>query len=339
MKILFIGGYGNISWFCTKKSIEKGHEVYLLCRDLKTGTRREIPKEAKIIKADIRNIEATKEILKNYNFDVVCDFLCYNKEHAKNAINLFENKTKQYIYISSDSVYKTPDKDGLFRETSIKYNVGESSDYINGKLEAEIEFMNAYKNTSYPITIVRPGYTYDTIMPYSIGHNCFTTVKRCLEGKALLIAGNGDNLWTFTHSRDFADAFVELFGRKECIGEDYQLSGNCVETFNKLMRIELKLLGLNSVNVIHIPYEAIEKHEEFSPKDMLHRYQNRIFDTSKIKKIATQWSPNINIEKGLQETINWFNENEKRKRFSEQLDNNLENLTNEFKQNQKEIKL
>jgi nucleoside-diphosphate-sugar epimerase len=68
-------------------------------------------------------------------------------------------------------------------------------------------------------------------MPYSIGHNCFTTVQRCIDGKPLLTAGDGENKWTFTHSRDFAEAFVQLFGKKECIGEDYQLSGDCVETF------------------------------------------------------------------------------------------------------------
>ena len=339
MKVLFIGGYGNISWYCTKKAIEKNFEVYLLNRDLKTGTRREIPKEAKLICADIRNIEETRNILKDYEFDVVCDFLCYNREQAQNAIKLFKDKTKQYIYISSDSVYKKPDDDGLFRETSEKYKPGEGSEYINGKLEAEIEFMNANRDMGFPVTIVRPGYTYDTIMLYSIGHNCFTTVQRCLDGKPLLIAGSGNNLWTFTHSMDFANAFVELFGKKECIGEDYQLSGDVVETFNNVMKTELKLLGLKKVNVIHIPLEEMMKHQEFSPKDMLHRYQNRIFDTAKIKKIAPLWKTEISIEKGLKDTIDWFNEVPTRRRFSETLDKNLENLTKEFSLYKEEISL
>ena len=235
MKVLFIGGYGNISWYCTKKAIELGYEVYLLNRELTTKTRREIPKEAMVIVADYRDIEQTKQAISPYSFDVVCDFICYNAEQAKNAVALFKNKTKQYIFISSDSVYKNPDSDGLFRETSEKYKEGESSQYINGKLEAEHVFMDEYMNSGFPITIVRPGYTYDTIIPYSIGHNCFTTVQRCIDGKPLLIAGDGENKWTFTHSKDFAEAFVQLFGKKECIGEAYQLSGECVESFNTVM--------------------------------------------------------------------------------------------------------
>ena len=339
MKILFIGGYGNISWYCTKKAIERGYEVYLLNRDLKSGTRREIPQEAKLIHADIRNIEECKNILKDYEFDVICDFLCYNGEHAQSAIELFKDKTKQYIYISSDAVYKNPDKDGLFRETSEKYKLGEGSDYANGKLEAEIEFQKAYKEMNFPVTIVRPSYTYDTILLYSIGHNCYTSIQRYLDGKPLLMAGDGNNLWTFTHSRDFANIFVELFGKKECIGETYQISSDTVETFNYVMKTLLKLFGLKKVKVIHIPEKEMMEHEEFSPKDMKQRFHNRLFDNSKIKNLFPDWKSQITIEQGLKETVDWLNENPKRKRFVPALDEKLENLTNCYKKYEKEITL
>ena len=337
MKVLFVGGYGNISWYCTKKAIESGYEVYLLNRELTTKTRREIPKEAKVIVADYRDIEQTKQAISSYSFDIVCDFICYNAEQAKNAVALFKNKTKQYIFISSDSVYKKPDADGLFRETSEKYKIGESSPYINGKIEAEQVFTEEYKKCGFPVTIVRPGYTYDTIMPYSIGHNCFTAVQRCIGGKPLLIAGDGENKWTFTHSKDFAEAFVQLLGKKECIGEDYQLSGDCVESFNNVMLKILYLLGLKRCEVIHIPPEELLKHEEFSPKDMLHRLQNRVFDNSKIKNIAKGWETKIFIDQGLRETVDWMLEDKTRQRFVKTLDENLENLTNEFINLKKEI--
>ena len=339
MKVLFVGGYGNISWYCTKKAIELGYDVFLLNREQTTKTRREIPKEAKVILADYRDFERTKNALKNEKFDVVCDFICYNGQQAQQAVETFRGTTKQYIFISSDSVYKTPDADRLFRETSEKYQLGESSPYINGKLEAESVFIKAYENEEFPVTIVRPGYTYDTIMPYSIGHNCFTTVQRCIDGKPLLIAGNGNNKWTFTHSRDFAQAFVQLFAKEECIGEDYQLSGDCVESFNTVMYKILQLLGVKTYSVIHIPPEGLLKHEEFSPKDMLHRLQNRVFDNSKIKSIAKGWETKIGIDEGLKETITWMLEKPERQRFVKTLDDNLENLTKEFYNLKEEINI
>lgn len=337
MKILFIGGYGNISWYCTKKAIALGHEVYLLNRDLKSGTRREIPKEAKLIHADIRNICECKKALENYHFDVVCDFLCYNGEQAKTAIELFNGKTNQYIYISSDALYKKPDKDGLFRETSEQYKLGEGSDYINGKIEAEIEFQKAYHNINFPITIVRPSYTYDTILLYSIGYNCYTTVQRCLEGKPLLMAGNGNNLWTFTHSKDFANVFVQLFGKPESIGETYQISGDTVESFNYVMKTLLKICGLKKIKVIHIPKEELLNQKGFPLIEILQRTENRLFDTSKIKKLVPNWKTEVTIEQGLKETIDWLNENPKRKRFVPAINEKLEKLTEQFKKYEKEF--
>lgn len=339
MKVLFIGGYGNISWWCTKRAIEKGYDVYLLNREQTTKTRREIPKEANVIIADYRNFEQTKAVLKKYNFDVVCDFICYNAEQAKNAIELFRDKTKQYIVISTDSVCKTPDKDGYFRETSLKYQKGEGGDYTNGKLEVEETFQNAYKKEEFPVTIARPAYTYDTIMPYSIGHNCFTAVQRCLDGKPLLILGDGENKWTFTHSRDFANMFVELFGKRECLGEIYQIAGDCVETYNNIMKKILFRLGIKKIKVINIPLSEFMKHEEFSPKDECHRAQNRVFDNSKIKNIARNLEPCITVDDGVNLTIDWLMEKPERRRIVKALDEKLETLTNEFRNTAKEIEI
>ena len=40
------------------------------------------------------------------HFDVVCDFICFNEEQAKQAIEMFADKTNQYIVISSEAVYQ-----------------------------------------------------------------------------------------------------------------------------------------------------------------------------------------------------------------------------------------
>ena len=71
MKILITGGYGNISWWCTKKAIDSGHEVFVLNREQTLTTRREIPPEANIINADYRNFYDTENALKDYSFDVL----------------------------------------------------------------------------------------------------------------------------------------------------------------------------------------------------------------------------------------------------------------------------
>ena len=120
MKILITGGYGNISWWCTQKALELGNEVYILNRTQTTITGREIPKDANLLKADYRNFNETQKILEPYSFDVVCDFLCQSEDHAQAAYELFKNKTKQYILISSGVVYKRHETHEIFGENSEK---------------------------------------------------------------------------------------------------------------------------------------------------------------------------------------------------------------------------
>lgn len=323
MKILFTGGYGNISWWCAKKALEEGHEVYILNREQTTSTRREIPKEAIVIKADYRNFNEAKKALEGYYFDIVCDFLCCNFNHAQIAYELFRAKTKQYILISSESVYK---RKGIITENSEKYNENEASPYILGKLQAEKFFLDKYESEKFPLTIVCPGYTLDTILPYSIGHNCYTVAKRYLEGKPILIAGSGENKWTFTHSSDFANGFYNVINF-DTIGERFNIIGDTIATFNEIMSI----LAINLVDknpyMLHIPYDSCLKLSQFMPEDLMEQRMNdAIFDNSKIKSIS-DWKTLYDKENIVKSTLKWLNEDKKRKRFNEDLDKKLELLT------------
>lgn len=331
MKVLFVGGYGNISWWCTKRAIEKGHEVYLLNRDLKTGTRKEIPSEAKIIVSDYRNFEETKDALEPYEFDCVCDFICFNKEHATNAIKLFKDKTKQYIFISSESVYKRTFKGLPYTESSEKYNEDEVSDYIGDKVRCEKAFIEAFEKENFPITIVRPGLTYDTIVPVSIGHNCFTIPQRCLDGKPLLIAGEGNALYTFTHSSDFASAFVELIGNKKAIGEDFHITTQTWRTWNEASNVLLDTLKITNKKIIHIPFDEVLKLDLPMPSDLMYqRMLHNIFDLTKIRKIVPNWEAKVSIEEGYKMTIDWLYESDKHRRFVDNVNQKIEAVTNKY---------
>ena len=98
MKVLFIGGTGTISMAITKALAETDCELYLFNR----GTRNEtLPKNINIIKGDINNEAEAAELLKDYTFDVVCDFLIpegvsryvervkNRKTHKKTMLNTF----------------------------------------------------------------------------------------------------------------------------------------------------------------------------------------------------------------------------------------------------------
>ena len=328
MKVLITGGYGNISWWCTKKTLELGHEVYILNRAQTTSTRREIPKEAILIKSDYRNFEETRKAIEPYSFDVVCDFLCQGEEHAKIAYELFKNKTKQFILISSGVVYKRHEIPEVFSEDDEKYTEDEASPYILGKLQAERFFTEKYKKENFPITIVRPGYTLDNILPYMLGHNCYTVADRYLRGKPFLMAGDGTNISTFTHSSDFAEAFVCLFGNPDTIGEAYNLTGDNTSSYNDMMSIFAKELVNKEPYLIYIPYKDCLEFSQFMPRDlMIQRMQNELFDNSKIKSVAKNWVTKMNSKDIVKLGLEWLNEDRKRIRINKELDQKLEEIT------------
>ena len=331
MKILFIGGNGNISWYCVENAINLGNEVWELNRGATLKTRRPIQQKVHKLTGDIRNVSEINELLKDLEFDVICDFLCFNEEHAKNAIKMFENKTKHYIYISTESVFKRTKENSPYNEMSPKYGKNETSSYIDGKLKAENMFLKQYKTTGFPVTIVRPGYTLDTILPYSIGNNCYTVAKRYLEGKPMLIAGDGFNIWTYTHSSDFANALCAIFGNPKTLGEDYNIIGDERLTWNEILTIFAKELKNTKPNFLYIPYEDCVKLTKFMPEDLMkQRMSNAIFDNSKIKELMPAWKSNIKMEKAIKATLDWLYEDKDRIRINKELDEKLEDLTKKY---------
>jgi nucleoside-diphosphate-sugar epimerase len=225
VKVLFIGGNGNISWYCVQEAINQGHEIWMLHRGLTTRTRRDIQPEVKVIHADIRDHAKAETILDGLMFDVVIDFICYNKEQAEFDVKLFYDKTDHFIFISTGSVYERGTQNLPYREDSPKVK-NSIREYANDKLAAENVFLNAFKRFGFPITIIRPGYTYDTIIPVSCGLNDWTVCQRILNGKPPIILGDGSSIYTFTHSRDFADALVALLTACYPIGEAFNITSD-----------------------------------------------------------------------------------------------------------------
>lgn len=331
MKILFVGGYGNISWWCMKKALDCGNEVYLLNRRETLKTRREIPAQVRVIEADYRNVAETKQALDNYDFDVVCDFICYNDEHAKAAIDFFSYKTRQYVFISSESVYQRLSNSLPFSETSPRYDESMVSSYIGDKLRAEKVFIKEYERNGFPLTIVRPGLTYDTIVPVSVGHNCFTVPQRCLDGKPLYVAGEGNNLCAFTNSRDFADLFNYILGNGICIGEDYNIATTQWHTWNEASELLLDTLKIKDKMIVHIPFYDVLKLDLPLDCDLMYqRMFHLIFDISKIKKIVGDWKPRYDLKRGLGLTIDWLYENDAHRRIVPRVERQLSVLDKEY---------
>ena len=207
MKALFIGGTGTISSAISSLAIEKGVELTLLTR---SGNG---PEGAERLICDVNDEDRAFSVLKGRSFDVVVDFVAFRPEQVERDIRLFQERTGQYIFISSASTYQKPLAHPVITESTPLYNP--YWQYARDKIACETLLMAAYRSTAFPVTIVRPSHTYgDCSVPVAIhgAQGSWQVLARMLEGKPVIVHGDGLSLWTFTHNTDFARGFYGLMG-------------------------------------------------------------------------------------------------------------------------------
>ena len=303
MKILFIGGTGTISASISTLLIEQGHELYLINR----GNRNELlPGGAIPLVADINDEEKVAKLINTLEFDVVADFIAFAPEQLKRDYRLFKNKTKQFIFISSASVYHKPPTD---------YRVSESVslanpfwEYSRKKIACEEYLMKLYREEAFPVTIIRPSHTYsERSVPLGVhGGNSWQVVKRMLEGKPVIIHGDGTSLWTMTHSRDFAKGFAGLLGNIHAIGEAVQITSDETLTWNQIYKSIADALDV-PLKAVHVSSEFLDACGDYDYRGTLigDKANSLVFDNSKLKRLVPGFVATTRFDQGVKETINY----------------------------------
>ena len=239
MKALFIGGTGTISTDVVALAQQRGWEITLLNRGSK-----KMPEGIHSIIADINDEEAVAKAIALEHYDVVAQFIGYAAEDVKRDIRLFQNKTRQYIFISSASAYQKPLTD--YRITESTPLVNPYWQYSRNKIEAEEVLMSAYRTSGFPVTIVRPSHTYNGTKPPVAVHGDkgnWQILKRILDGKPVIIPGDGSSLWTLTHSKDFAKGYVGLMANPHAIGNAFHITTDESMTWNQIYQTIADALG------------------------------------------------------------------------------------------------
>jgi nucleoside-diphosphate-sugar epimerase len=298
MKILFIGGTGVISSACSELCIERGFELYLLNRSRSFRTP---PLKAKVINADIRDVQSVKTILAGEKFDVVVDWIAFTEENVKHDYELFSGKTNQYIFISSASAYHKPPLKLPITETVPLYNP--FWDYSQRKIDCENFLMKAHRENDFPVTICRPSHTYDkTKLPLYGG---YTVLSRIKHGENIIIHGDGNTLWTLTNAKDFAKGFIGLLGNSKTIGEAYHITSDETLTWDQIAEIVAHEAG-DDLKIVHLPAEFISKYDsEWGYNLFGDKGYDTVFDNSKIKSIVQDFQAAIPFSEGVKEIIEW----------------------------------
>jgi len=240
----------------------------------------------------------------------VADFITFTKEQAAQGIRLFKGRCKQYLFISSATVYQKPPKTLFVSEGTPLCNP--FSEYANNKIICENEFMQAYRDAGFPITIVRPSYTYgDGHLPFVFNSHKsrYALISRLKRGKPIIVPGDGSIFWTITHASDFAHAFVGLMGRMDAVGHAFHITSDECHTWDDFAHIIADTLNVK-VAIEHISTDTICR---FIPGEYDaqtgDKAQTAVFDNAKIKAFVPDFVCTTPFAEGIQGCIRYFEEN------------------------------
>lgn len=304
-KLLLIGGTGTISTAITKSMAENSDwDVYLFNRGKRTAA---VPKNVTVIKGDITKEEEAKEILKGMTFDCVGEFVGFTPEQVEKDIRIFMGKTKQYIFISSAAGYHTPPSTPVMTEGMLLKNPYWK--YAQDKIACEEVLYKAFREKGFPITIVRPAHTYcEKMIPFCLESpkGSWPVIKRMMEGKPVIVPGDGSSLWTITFNEDFAKGYTGLIGNPHAIGEAVHITTDESLTWDQMAQAvadELKV----PYRPYYIPTEVIAALAPGMAGGLNgdKRY-SVIYDNSKIKRLVPGFHATISWRTGVHRALEYI---------------------------------
>ncbi|GAA0558721.1 SDR family oxidoreductase [Paractinoplanes ferrugineus] len=297
LSVLYLGGTGTISTSCVRLSVESGMRVTVLNRG-----RREPPAGTETLIADVADEAALAAALGDRTFDAVVNFLSFDAGDARRKAALFAHRARQYVHISSASIYAKPVRQVPITE-STPTGPNPPLPYATAKWEAEQALLGL------PVTIVRPSHTYDDANPPLPGG--WATVDRIARGETIPVHGDGTSLWTLTHAEDFAPGLVGLLGNPRAIGETFNITGSDVYTWDQIYTIVAEALGVEA-NLVHVASEMfpLVAPEWFWSGEMVGDLgHSAVFDTTKIRTFVPGFAPRLTFHRAAARMAAWRRDN------------------------------
>jgi uncharacterized protein YbjT (DUF2867 family) len=294
MKILYIGGTGEISFDCIHESVGLGHDVSVYNRGNNNAG---LPDACTFITGDVTD-DASYGKLAGQGFDVVCQFRLFDESALKRDIDLFAGHCGQYVFISSASAYQSPPKVLPIKEDTPLDNPYWGYSRAKAAMEQLLQSQDGL-----PFTIVRPSHTYRTHMPATaIGGD--TNLSRLLRGRSVVVHGDGESLWTITHAIDFARPFARLLGNDKAIGEAVHITHDRSWRWDDLLSAAAEALGVDQYEVVHVPSDTLVRYSpDWEGPLFGDKSPSVIFDNSKARSIAGEFACTVDPWAGMKRVV------------------------------------
>ncbi|NHM29982.1 dTDP-glucose 4,6-dehydratase [Neobacillus terrae] len=313
-KLLVTGGAGFIGSNFVRYMVNKYSQYEVVNLDLLTYAGNlenlkdiEDQPNYRFVKGDLADRDFISNLFETEKFDYVINFAA--ESHVDRSItnpdvfvrtNVLGTQVlldaakninvKKYLQVSTDEVYGTLGETGYFtEETPLAPNSPYSASKAGGDL-----LVRAYNETfGLPVNITRCSNNYG---PYHFPEKLIPLmIINALNDKELPVYGDGLNVRDWLHVEDHCQA-IDLVLHKGRDGEVYNVGGNNERTNIDIVKTILKQLGK--------PESLIKYVTDRPGHDR--RYA---IDATKLRE-ELGWKPKYNFETGIEQTINWYLENQ-----------------------------
>jgi nucleoside-diphosphate-sugar epimerase len=324
LRVLFIGGSGIISSACVREAVDSGIELTVLNRG--RTAERPVPPEVRVLRGDARDAGSVRDALKDLEFDSVVDWVAFTPEHVRTDLEVFRGRTGQYVFISTASAYqKPPARLPITESTPLRNPFWQ---YSRDKIACEDLLVAEYRDSGFPVTIVRPSHTYDASK--TVLERGWTLLARMIAGKPVIVHGDGTSLWTVTHNTDFARGFVPLLGHRATLGEAFHITSDDFLTWDAIAHALAAGLGVTP-RIVHVPSEVIAAASpEWGAGLVGDKAHSVIFDNSKLRTIVPGWHARVPFERGAREIAEWHLADPARQVVNPELDALMDKLAQQY---------
>jgi nucleoside-diphosphate-sugar epimerase len=309
MRALFLGGTGNLSLACVHAAATLGLDLTVATRGRRTP---KLPPGVREIQGDVTD-PVFLSGLSEGTFDVVVDFIAFTPEDVRRDLAAFSGRVKQYVFISSASVYLKPPPHHVVTEETPLGNP--YWDYARQKIAAEDVLRTAYREQGFPATIVRPSYTYgESWIPTTSGTD-YTVAWRMRRGLEVVVPGDGTALFTLTHASDFARGLVGLLGQPAAVGEAVHITSDEVLSWKQVHEEIARALGVEA-RLVHVPSDFIARIDARRGASLLgDKAWSTLFDNAKIRRLVPGFAARVPFAQGVRASIAWLEAKEDRQRI------------------------
>lgn len=292
MRVVVIGGTGNISRSIVRLLLAHGHDVTCFNRGVTTpaepGTRH--------LQGDRKDYASFIEIMQREKFDAAIDMKCYNAEDAEAAVSAFAG-IGHYVFCSTTCVYGV---DYDWMPVTEDHPLRAFTPYGTKKAQAEQVFLRAYYESGFPVTIIRPSTTYgDKLGLLRQIAAEFSWLDRIRKGKPILVSGDGKAIHQFLHVDDAALGFVGAMERDRCIGQTYNLVRDNYYQFDEYHRTAMEIIG-REVEMVGISLDTLLAIDPKKFKIAGDEFSfNDYYSCEKIYRDIPEFRPRISLKEGM----------------------------------------